>query len=307
MKRALLAAVAVALAAAATAAAGLPVHRSGSAVGEGLPLKAYASITPTVHLFGDLLTARLAIVADTKWVDPARVSVHTSFTPYVPVHRPQVLRLRSGRFEQITWTWSLRCLSIPCVPRVPPSDRYHVFRFHPAHIAYLTAAGKPEYGLDASWPSVEVLSQVSPGLQRFLQLTNHINWRISVVPMAAPTYRVSPTFLRWLALALATVLGLGALGLAGWWYRGVRPRAAAAATPTGTPLERALAVLRYAHATGDETLERKAFERVADELGVERAAELTRVARELAWSPRSPEDEDVEEFTTRARGAHEES
>ena len=43
----------------------------------------------------------------------------------------------------------------------------------------------------------------------------------------------------------------------------------------GTPLERALAVLRYAHETGDETLQRKAFERVAGELGSERAGELT--------------------------------
>ena len=30
----------------------------------------------------------------------------------------------------------------------------------------------------------------------------------------------------------------------------------------GTPLERALAVLRYAHETGAETLQRKAFERL---------------------------------------------
>jgi hypothetical protein len=73
----------------------------------------------------------------------------------------------------------------------------------------------------------------------------------------------------------------------------------------GTTLERALAVLRYAHETGDETLQRKAFERVAGELGVERADELTRVARELAWSQRTPEDEEVEAFAEQARGAQE--
>ena len=70
----------------------------------------------------------------------------------------------------------------------------------------------------------------------------------------------------------------------------------------GTTLERALAVLRHAHEQGDETLQRKAFERIAGELGVEEADELTRTARELAWSPRTPEDEEVEEFAEQARG-----
>ena len=82
MKR-FLAVGAVALAVASSAAAALPVERSGSVVGEGLPLKAYATLTPQVHLFGDVVTARLAVVADTKWVDPARLRVTTSFKPYV--------------------------------------------------------------------------------------------------------------------------------------------------------------------------------------------------------------------------------
>jgi hypothetical protein len=73
----------------------------------------------------------------------------------------------------------------------------------------------------------------------------------------------------------------------------------------GTPLERAIAVLRYAHEQGDETLQRKAFERVAGELGIERADELTLIARELAWSARTPEDEEVEEFAEQARGRKE--
>jgi hypothetical protein len=44
---------------------------------------------------------------------------------------------------------------------------------------------------------------------------------------------------------------------------------------------------------------------VAGELGVERADELTLVARELAWSPRTPEDEEVEDFAAQARDARE--
>jgi hypothetical protein len=270
---------------------GVPSQAGGSVIGEGLPLKAYASITPTVHLFGDMLTAKLAVVADTKWVDPLRLEVNTTFAPYAPIRPAKVLRLRYGRFEQITWTWKLRCLESPCIPRLPPSDKFHTFHFPPAHIRYGT-----QYGLDAYWPPVEVISQISPGVARFIQATNHIKWQTPMTPVAKPTYRMSPSLIFWLAVALATLLGVGSLAFAGRWFQLVRPRSSRIDVAPGTPLERALAVLRYAHEQGDETLQRKAFERVADELGVERADELTRVARELAWSPRTPEDEEVEAF-----------
>ena len=306
MTRALLLASAAALLAAAPAAAILPVHRSGSSVGEGVPLKAYATMTPTVHLFGDVVTARLAVIADTKWVDPQQLRVRANFAPYAVVRAPQILRLQAGRFEQVTWTWQLRCLASPCVPRVPPSDKFHVFHFAPAHVDYVTPTGRRAYGIDAYWPPVEVLSQVSPGVARFLQLTNHISWRLRLAPVASPSYRVSPSLVEWLAIGVAGVFGLLALLLGGRWYLVIRPRRSTAVELPGTALERALAVLRYAHGTGDETLQRKAFERVADELGVERADELTRTARELAWSPRTPEDEEVEEFAVQALGSQDE-
>ena len=108
-----------------------------------------------------------------------------------------------------------------------------------------------------------------------------------------------------LAVGLGGAFVLAALWFAYRWYLVVRPRRATAQVDPGTPLERALAVLRYAHETGDETLQRKAFERVAGELGIERADELTLIARELAWSQRTPEDEEVEEFAEQALGAQE--
>jgi hypothetical protein len=107
---------------------------------------------------------------------------------------------------------------------------------------------------------------------------------------------MSPSLVFWLAVALASALGAAALLFGGRWVLLVRPRSSRLQIAPGTPLERALAVLRYAHERGDETLQRKAFERVADELGIERADELTRIARELAWSPRTPEDEEIEAF-----------
>jgi hypothetical protein len=275
-----------------SAAGALPVYK-GSSVGEGLPFKAYASITPTVHLFGDSITAKLAVVADTHLVDPSRLRVIAAFTPYTETKPPTVIRLQIGRFAQVTWTWTIRCITSPCVPRLPPDDRFHVFHFRPAHIEYLKVNRSPAYSIDASWPPVQVDSQISPGVVAFLQKTNHLNWRLGMTPVAAPTYRVSPALIYWIALALATR-----------WFLIVHPRrGAVAAVDVGTPLERAIAVLRYAHEHGDETLQRKAFERVAGELGIERADELTLIARELAWSARTPEDEEVEEFAEQARGS----
>jgi hypothetical protein len=303
VKRALLAGVAVTLVLAVPAAARLPVYENGSSVGEGLPFKAYATITPTVHLFGDSVTAKIAIVADTKLVDPSRLQVTAQFSPYVQTREPTILRVSIGRFAQLTWTWTLECLSSPCVPRDPPSDKFHVFSFHPARITYLRVNRKAAYSITASWPPIEVLSQVSPGVAEFLQKTSRLNWRLGMTPVAAPTYRVSPGLLIWLAVGVAGIFGILALGFAWRWYLVVRPRRAAAPLyDPATTLDRALAVLRYAHEHGDETLQRKAFERVAGELGVERADELTLVARELAWSQRTPEDEEVEEFAEQARG-----
>ena len=306
MKRVTLVAVGVTLATAAPAVATLPISPSGSSLGDGVPLKAYATVTPAVHLFGDVVTARLAVVADTKLVDTTRLRVSTDFKPYRIIHHPVVVRLDIGRFAQVTWTWTLRCLTAACVPEVPPSDKYHVFRFQTIHITYLSASGQRAYGLDATWPKVEVLSQVSPGVEAFLKKTNHLNWRFELAPVAAPTYRMSPSLLYWLALGAAGAFFLLAAGLAWRWFRTVRPRRTSAdGAVTGTPLERALAVLAWAHARGDETLHRYALERVAGELRVEAplpdVVELSRTPRELAWSSRTPEDEEVETFSERAR------
>lgn len=295
---------AAALALAAPAAARLPFFQQGSVVGEGMPLKAYATVTPTVHLFGDTVTARLAVVADTKWVEPERLRVRTSFAPYRPVRRPTVTLLGAGRFAQVTWTWTLQCLTSPCAPRLPPSERYRDFRFRTIRIDYLRPGGRPAYGLTASWPKVEVQTQVSPGVRAYMEATKRFRWQLHTTPVAAPSYRFPPPVLAGLALGLAGLLALAAAALVWRWYRALRPRAVeppARPLPAST-LERALALLAVAHARGDEVLERKLLERVAGEVD---ADELTRLARELAWSPDRPDDADVRSVSEQAREASE--
>ena len=134
-------AVLAALAVAAPAGADVPPVHGGSVLGRNLPLKVYASMSPQVHLFGDPLTARVAVVADRKWVAPSNVNVVVHFHPYRSAGAPTVVRTSNGRLLQLTWTWHLRCLTVQCLPVTKHSDLAHVFRFSPAHLEYLSPSG----------------------------------------------------------------------------------------------------------------------------------------------------------------------
>ena len=292
MKRALVAAALVALALAAPAAALLPAVK-GSSVGDSRPLKAYASVSPVISLFGDDVTARIAVIADTKWIDPARLRVTAKFNPYKPVSR-DILRTGTGRFLQLTWTWTLRCETTACVPK----DGVRGFTFAAARIDYLGTNGKPRYGIDAHFPRIQAFSQITPGAYTFMNRRKALPWVYSITPIASPSYRIAPSTLYWLALVLAGVLGAAALAISGraaWRLipRHVRTRGA------GTALDRALELFFWAREQGDETLQRKALERVADELGT--SPDLSEVARALAWSPETPEDEEVRAISDQVR------
>jgi hypothetical protein len=288
------------LAPASAVATGNPLHAPGSVIGDGKPLKAYARIKPTVHLFGDTIHARLTVLADSRYVDPALLSVKATFAPYTAAAAPTLATVHAGRFEQLTWTWTLRCLTGKCLPLGLPSTGSQTFRFPPAQIRYLHPNGKFDYGLITPWPRVQVFSHLSPGVAGTLVKTKALDWQYATSPVAPPTYRVRPTLLFWLAVAAAAVLLVGAVVFATRWYLVVRPRGGRVFE--GTPLERALALVTWAHAHGNETLERKAFERVADEIDASSPRDgLSATAHELAWQARLPDDDEVQAFTERAR------
>jgi hypothetical protein len=293
------AAVLAALAAAAPAVAKVPPVKGGSVLGRNLPLKAYASINPVVHLFGDPLTARVAVVADRKWVAPSNVHVIVHFHPYQPAGPPTVVRISNGRLLQLTWTWQLRCLTKQCLPVTKTSDLARVFHFSPAHIEYVAPTGQVRYSLDARFPRIAALSQLSPSEVAALQVRT-LKWYSQLTPLPAPHYRVSPSLLFWLSVALAIVLGAAGLAVAGRWAYQFRPARAVRGPALGSSsLERALTLFFWARAHDDETLQRKALERVADELPYD-VHELSETARALAWSEEKPEEEEVQEISERA-------
>lgn len=302
MKRAVLAAVLAALAVATPASATpIPPVHGGSVLGRDLPLKVFASISPPVHLFGDPILVRVAVVADRKWVAPANVRVRVNFAPYRAAAPPTEVRSSNGRLLQMTWTWTIRCLTVQCIPVMPSSQFSRVFLFHPAHIDYLSPTGALRYSLNARFQRVEVLSQLSPNEIHALG-AHTLLWQDDITPLPAAQYRVSPNLVFWLAVALATVLGAAGLAVAGRWALQFRPARAAQQLRPSSSLERALTLFFWARANDDETLQRKALERVADELPFD-VHELSETARALAWSPEAPETEEVEEISERA-GIH---
>jgi hypothetical protein len=299
VRRAIVAALLAALTVAAPAVAATPFGHK-TAIGGKQPIRVTATLTPPVQLFGNAVTARVSVVADTKWVDPAAIRLTADFAPYRPARRPTVVRSETGRFLEETWTWSLRCFTAPCVPVVPPSDRFHIFRFRPVRVAYRAPNGKTEFAAHTRFPALEALSEISPALVAYLEANKTIDWQYQLAPSAAAPYRVSQSLVFWAAIAIAVLLAAAGLAVAGRWA--LQFRAPAPAQGPALPasyLERALALFFWASAHGDETLQRKALERVADELPLD-VIDLSAAARELAWSPEAPEGDEVEAISERA-------
>lgn len=300
MRRAIVAAavLAVALAAAASARAEIPPTPGGSVIGRNLPLRAFGSISPPVHLFGDPITMKVAVVADRKYVAPANVRVLVHFAPYKAVAPPTVTESSNGRLLQLTWTWTLRCLTVQCLPESKTSPFSHVFFFHPAHIEYVSPQGKVRYALNARFQRVEALSQLSPNELHALSI-HTLLWGDHITPVSRPTYRVAPGLVFWIAVALAVVLGAAGVALAARWALQFRPSRSKQSVRPSSSLERALTLFFWAREHDDETLQRKALERVADELPFD-VHDLSETARALAWSPETPDTEDVEEISQAA-------
>jgi hypothetical protein len=308
MKRAVAVAVAALLAGlaiASQATAGRPVIppvHGGSVLGRQLPLKVYASVTPPVARFGDPVTAQVAVVADRRWVAPSNVRVVARFAPYQPAGPPTVARVYNGRLLQMTWTWSLRCLTVQCIPETKSSEISHIVHFARARVAYVSPSGAVRYSRQAAFQPIVVYSQLSPAVVRGLK-GHQIDWQAPLTPLASPSYRFPPDLAYWLAVSLAVVLGTAGLAVATRWTLQFRPQARARSTTGSSSLERALTLFFWARAHDDETLQRKALERVANELPFD-VHDLSEETRALAWSPEAPDEEGVEDISERAGIVH---
>ena len=273
----------------------------------GQVLAASATLTPASHLFGAPIHVRVDAVVDRRRLDPDRVVLAADWRPYQVVDTLDRRRTDVGPFTRLRWTADLHCVIVVCAPDPGSAARLSL------PPSYVTYRGKVNGAVPArvriKWPELSGFSRLDPrDLQRNAIVTRARQgqtfrlsvvlppWRLSSLPLGADSYRISPTTLFWLALALAVALIGLAYILLRPWLPDVRFRRRDAPL---SRLERALASVERAR--GRPTDERKALELLAEELRTAGRRRLAGAATELAWSRSAPEVERTTELAADVR------
>jgi hypothetical protein len=273
----------------------------GSAGRPPSAIQARGALLPGVVLFGDTMTARLDVVLDRSKVDPGSVRVQASFAPWQAVAPPkQVRRDGSAASTYIGKTYVLRCVEADCTSQ---NDTF-VEVFDRARVSYVTRDGTHKV-MQVRWPQLIVDSRYA---QKTLSAAGDTAapWKAALFSLPSLTYSISPALL----YALLLVGGLVLLGAAGGLVYLARRRTTVRAAPAPPPpppapllppLERALLLLELSERLDGAGDQRRALERVAEELARRGETELARAARALAWSEAPPGTEQTIEFAASAR------
>ena len=241
-----------------------------------------ATLTPRAILFGDTLAARVDVRVNPELADPATVELSTHVEPFEVERMRRVSDVGSDpalvRFEL-----SLRCLTQACLP--PASGSGRQFDMRPLEVRF--QGDDSEQVVEAPLPSGRVGSRLTPS-----KASGERGWSYDDRTLAPVSYAVSPRFVTVALWALAALLGLLAAGLIGYAMIGRTPYGAVMDARRGSPLDRALRLVRRAARRGPQE-RRKALERLARELGRAGEAELAERTGSLAWSRPEPGPPDI--------------
>jgi hypothetical protein len=244
-------------------------------------VQARAELAASGHRFGDSVRARVDVLVPHGTIDPRGVRLEPFFAPFELVGSVHVERRDDDATTLLRHTATLRCLARACLPIADTPLRL--------------ADGAVRFrGLDGAvgvarfaWPPVRTRSR----LGRLDE--NLLTWRDGTRPLPARDYRVPPRVLGVLAALLALACGLAAAALLAGPVRRLMPERRP--VDRRTLLERALAAVRRAAASGDTAERRRALDLLARELraGARREA---RAARRLAWSRQTPRGVEMEQL-----------
>ena len=255
-----------------------------------------AAIQPSVAHFGEPVVADLTVVANKALVDPETVRVRADFTPYAPTGQREVERTENASAVRFRYRFTLRCLDEECAP---DTDR-KVIDLPGAGVFYRFRSAQGQGTAIVDWPEFEVTARVP------VESLSAERWRADASTLPAVSFSRSP------GTVAAGLVGASALlALLGVWliWRLLRVDEVEAADEVeapearATPLERALQLAREASLDGDSPERRKAFERVARELGARGLGDLADRARALAWSSGTPSAVVVDELEREALAA----
>lgn len=265
------------------------------------PITATASYAPRVVLFGDTLVATVDVVVDRTVIDPESVEVRWSHAPWKSVSaRPARSERESGSTAYLRTTYTLRCLTQPCVP----TRETETVELEPARVTYAGPVGgsTSRLSLEVPWPALVVHPRVhaSDSTQRDALASP---WRVDTVTLPAVSYRISPGAL----LALLVVAGAAFLAAAAVIaYRALPekvppPEPEPEPPPVVAPLEQALALLEAPATANGAKDRRRALEFVAEEVERWGDDELALDARTLAWSEEDPAAGETRALAARLR------
>jgi hypothetical protein len=268
---------------------------------------ASGTIDPSVHLFGDTVTARATVVVDNRKLDPDRVQLKAAFTPYKQIVATRVGRRTAGNLTEFDYEYRLRCLERQCTTQAigtavePDAGVPRSFRFAPGTVLY-TDEGKQEPRLlrTIRWPALQSASRING--QDATQVFG-FPFRSHVVPLPEVTYRMSPAGLAAILLLLAALLLVLPVTLVVRRLRR-KPPAIEEPEPELSPLERALRLVEWSRTRVDPEERRAALEALAVELDALGDRPLAGDARAFGWRPPTPQPEDAGALVLRVREAH---
>jgi hypothetical protein len=276
----------------------------------GRSLATSRALTPTAHLFGDFVHARLDVIVDRHDLDPDGVKASLDFLPYRIQNGVKRSREDFSHFTRLRWDATLRCITIACVPSRLQSvlgaqegrGERRTYRFTPTRITYEDPqTGKVSRLRRVFWPPLDAISRLSPEAQEipsYASLGPGGEFGATLAPLDEPAFR-APAWLLGGAL-LAAAVGLLALPITLIVADVRRRRPEPQAGELLSPLESALRRVEHARDYGDAEEQREALEALAFELdGDGRAARV----RALAWQADVPAGAETSALVAELRGA----
>jgi hypothetical protein len=276
----------------------------------GRSLATSRALTPTAHLFGDVVQARLDVIVDKDDLDPDRVHASLDFLPYRIQGGVRRTRDDFSHFTRLRWETTLRCITIACVPSRLQSvlgeqegrGERRTYRFKPARVSYEDPeTGKVSRLREVFWPPLDAISRLSPDEQQipsYASLGPGGEFGATVAPVDEPSYRLPAWLLGGALLAAALALLAFPVTLVAREVRRRRPERHEEDQPSA--LERALRRVERVRDHGDADEQRDALEALACVLdGDGRAARV----RALAWRPEAPAVAETTSLVAELRGA----
>jgi hypothetical protein len=233
-------------------------------------------------------------VYDPRVVDASSLRLETRFGPWDQIRPVRVASSSSGAIGRRSWTFTLACLSLGCLPRGTSLQRFHL----PAVTLTARSRTGTTFTVHRDWPALKLAGRFRPAQTAGLRPVFRIN---AAVPPA--TYRVDPGALSLILAALGALIV--AAGLALGLVELVRWRAGRRRIELTPPLIRAVSLVR--EAKDREPADRRLAAGLLSRTLMPGSTRLAEAAAEVAWSNDDPGPERLEALARAAETTQEDS